>query len=185
MDPDNRGKVLWQSRLGKGGTVGGIQWGSATDGRYMYAALSDIEFHNTRINGGNDAVSEVDPTKGGGMFALRVDNGERIWQTPPPGCGTRHPCSPAQSAAVTAIPGVVFSSSLDGHLRAYSAADGKIIWDYDTAREFKTVNGVPGHGGSMDVGGPIVAGGMLFVSSGYARRSLMPGNVLVAFGVER
>jgi len=185
MDPDNRGKVLWQSRLGKGGTVGGIQWGSATDGRNMYAALSDIEFHNTRINGGNDAVSEVDPTKGGGIFALRVDNGERIWQTPPPGCGARRPCSPAQSAAVTAIPGVVFSSSLDGHLRAYSAADGKIIWDYDTAREFKTVNGVPGHGGSMDVGGPIVAGGMLFVSSGYARRSLMPGNVLVAFGVER
>jgi polyvinyl alcohol dehydrogenase (cytochrome) len=185
IDPDNRGKVLWQSRLGKGGTVGGIQWGSATDGRNMYAAISDIEFHNTRVNGGNDAVSEVDPTKGGGIFALRVDNGERIWQTPPPGCGTRRPCSPAQSAAVTAIPGVVFSSSLDGHLRAYSAADGKIIWDYDTGREFKTVNGVPGHGGAMDVGGPIVAGGMLFVSSGYARRSLMPGNVLVAFGVEK
>jgi polyvinyl alcohol dehydrogenase (cytochrome) len=185
IDPDNRGKVLWQSRLGKGGTVGGIQWGSATDGRNMYAALSDIEFRNTRIDGGNDAVSEVDPTKGGGIFALRVDNGERIWQTPPPGCGTRPQCSPAQSAAVTAIPGVVFSSSLDGHLRAYSTSDGKIIWDYDTAREFKTVNGIPGHGGAMDVGGPIVAGGMLFVSSGYARRSLTPGNVLVAFGVER
>ena len=86
---------------------------------------------------------------------------------------------------MTAIPGVVFSSSLDGHLRAYSAADGKIIWDYDTARAFETVDGVPGHGGAMDVGGPIVAGGMLFVSSGYARRNLMPGNVLVAFGVER
>jgi polyvinyl alcohol dehydrogenase (cytochrome) len=119
------------------------------------------------------------------MFALRVDNGERIWQTPPPGCGTRRQCSPAQSAAVTAIPGVVFSSSLDGHLRAYSTTDGKVIWDYDTTREFKTVNGVLGHGGAMDVGGPIVAGGMLFVSSGYARRSLAPGNVLVAFGVER
>src|SRR5262249_46664168 len=110
-----------------------------------------------------------------------VDNGERVWQTPPPGCGARRPCSPAQSAAVTAIPGIVFSSSLDGHLRAFSTADGKILWDYDTAREFETVNGGPGHGGGMDVGGPIVAGGMLFVSSGYARRSLMPGNVLVAF----
>ena len=61
------------------------------------------------------------------MFALRVDNGERIWQTPPPGCGTRRPCSPAQSAAVTAIPGVVFSTSLDGHLRAYSTAGGRIF----------------------------------------------------------
>lgn len=183
LDPDRKGQVLWQSRLGKGGTVGGIQWGSATDGRNMYAALSDIEFKNTRINGGNDAASEVDPTKGGGMFALRVDNGERIWQTPPPGCGNRRPCSPAQSAAVTGIPGVVFSSSLDGHLRAYSTVDGRIIWDYDTAREFKTVNGVPGQGGAMDVGGPIVAGGMVFALSGYARRSLMPGNVLIAFGV--
>ena len=185
LDPDRRGQILWQSRLGKGGTVGGIQWGSATDGRNMYAALSDIAFRNTRINGGNDTVSEVDSTKGGGMFALRVDNGERIWQTPPPGCGDRRPCSPAQSAAVTVIPGVVFSGALDGHLRAYSTADGKIIWDYDMVREFRTVNGIPGRGGAMDVGGPIVAGGMLFVTSGYARRSLMPGNVLVAFGVER
>jgi polyvinyl alcohol dehydrogenase (cytochrome) len=183
LDPDRKGQMLWQSRLGKGGTVGGIQWGSATDGRNMYAALSDIEFKNTRINGGNDAASAVDPTKGGGIFALRVDNGERIWQTPPPGCGSRRPCSPAQSAAVTAIPGVVFSSSLDGHLRGYSTENGKIIWDYDTAREFKTVNGVPGRGGSIDVGGPIVAGGMLFASSGYARRNLIPGNVLIAFAV--
>ena len=184
LDPDRKGQVLWQSRLGKGGTVGGIQWGSATDGRNMYAALSDIEFRNTRINGGNDAASEVDPSKGGGMFALRVDNGERIWQTPPPGCGNRRPCSPAQSAAVTLIPGVVFSSALDGHLRAYSTADGKIIWDYDTAREFKTVNGVSGHGGAIDVGGPVVAAGMLFAMSGSAQRNNMPGNVLIAFGVD-
>ena len=119
------------------------------------------------------------------MFALRVDNGERIWQTPPPGCGDRRPCSPAQSAAVTAIPGVVFSAAIDAHLRAYSTANGKIIWDYDTARDFKTVNGIPAHGGAMDVGGPIVAGGMLFVASGNAQRSGMPGNVLVAFGIER
>src|SRR5215467_5968859 len=112
-------------------------------------------------------------------FSANISKG----QTPPPGCGNRRQCSPAQSAAVTVIPGVVFSGSLDGHLRAYSAVDGKIIWDYDTAREFKTVNGVPGHGGAMDVGGPIVAGGILFASSGYARRSLMPGNVLIAFGV--
>jgi polyvinyl alcohol dehydrogenase (cytochrome) len=85
---------------------------------------------------------------------------------------------------VTAIPGVVFSGSMDAHLRAYSTADGKILWDYDTGREFKTVNGIAGHGGAMDVGGPIVAGGMLFVASGNAQRSGMAGNVLVAFGVQ-
>jgi polyvinyl alcohol dehydrogenase (cytochrome) len=119
------------------------------------------------------------------MFAFRVDNGQRIWQTPPPGCRDRRPCSPAQSAAVTAIPGAVFSGSLDGHLRAYATTNGKILWDYDTDREFKTVNGIPGHGGALDVGGPIVAGGMLFVNSGSGQRNGLPGNVLLAFAVGR
>jgi polyvinyl alcohol dehydrogenase (cytochrome) len=184
IDPDRRGQILWQARVGKGGTVGGIQWGPATDGRNVYIAHSDIDFQISLLPGSNDRTYSLDPTKGGGMFAFRVDNGERIWQTPPPGCGGRPQCSPAQSAAVTAIPGVVFSGSEDGHLRGYSTADGKIVWDYDTAHEFKTVNGVAGRGGAIDVGGPVVAGGMLFVLSGYSSRGGLPGNVLLAFGVE-
>ncbi len=182
IDPDQRGKVLWQTRIGKGGTVGGIEWGGATDGRNVYFALSDVAFEVKLLPGSNDRQYTLDPTKGGGMFALRVDNGERMWQTPPPGCGNRRPCSPAQSGAVTGIPGAVFSGSLDGHLRAYSTANGKIIWDFDTDREFQTVNGLPGHGGALDVGGPIVAGGMVFANSGSAQRSGLPGNVLLAFG---
>ena len=71
----------------------------------------------------------LDPRWGGGLFALKVAAGERVWATPNPGCGDRPGCSPAQSAAVTAIPGVVFSGSVDGHLRAYSIADGRIVWD--------------------------------------------------------
>jgi len=184
IDPDRKGQILWQSRIGEGGAVGGIEWGPATDSRNLYVALSDVRFQVSRLPGSNDRHWVLDPTKGGGMFAFRIDNGERIWQTAPPGCGDRRPCSPAQSAAVTAIPGAVFSGSLDGHMRAYSAADGRIIWDYDTAREFETVNGVPGRGGAIDVGGPIVAGGTVFVTSGSAQRSGMPGNVLIAFAVE-
>ena len=168
-----------------GGTVGGIQWGPATDGRNIYIALSDVDFQVALLPNSNDRTYQLDPIKGGGMFAFRVDNGERIWQTPPPGCGERRPCSPAQSAAVTAIPGVVFSGSMDGHMRAYSTANGKIVWDYDTAHEFKTVNGIPGKGGAIDVGGPIVADGMLFMASGSAQRGALPGNVLVAFAVGR
>jgi polyvinyl alcohol dehydrogenase (cytochrome) len=83
---------------------------------------------------------------------------------------------------VTAIKGAVFSGSIDGHLRAYSAADGKIIWDFGTARSFDAVNGVPAKGGSLDVGGPVIAGGMMFVVSGYPGFGAMPGNVLLAFG---
>ena len=183
VDPDRRGQTLWQSRIGEGGTVGGIEWGSATDGRNLYVALSDIRFQVERKPNSNDRTYQLDPDKGGGLFAFRIDNGERMWQTPPPGCGGRPQCSPAQSAAITAIPGVVWSGAEDGHLRAYSTANGKIIWDYDTAREYQTVNGVAGHGGAIDVAGPVVAGSMLFAVSGYPARGGLPGNVLLAFEV--
>jgi polyvinyl alcohol dehydrogenase (cytochrome) len=85
---------------------------------------------------------------------------------------------------VTAIPGVVFSGSDDGHLRAYASEDGRILWDFDTAREYKTANGVPGKGGSLDGAGPVLVGGMLFVNSGYARNGAIAGNVLLAFAPE-
>ena len=185
VDPDRRGQIVWQSRIGEGGTVGGIEWGSASDGRNVYVALSDIRFAVQTKPGSNDRSYDLDPAKGGGIFAFRVDNGERMWQTAPPGCGERRPCSPAQSAALTAIPGVVWSGAEDGHLRGYSTVDGKIIWDYDTAQEYKTVNGVPGRGGAIDVAGPVVGGGMLFTLSGYPARGGLPGNVLLAFEVER
>ena len=70
----------------------------------------------------------LDPTTGGGLSALRVVDGTRAWYAEPPPCGPTPNCSPAQSAALTAIPGVLFSGSMDGHLRAYSARDGKVIW---------------------------------------------------------
>jgi polyvinyl alcohol dehydrogenase (cytochrome) len=85
---------------------------------------------------------------------------------------------------VTATPGVVWSGSEDGHLRGYSTSGGKIIWDYDTAHDYRTVNGLPGKGGAIDVAGPVVAGGMLFTVSGYPARGGMPGNVLLAFGLK-
>ena len=86
---------------------------------------------------------------------------------------------------VTVIPGVAFSGSMDGHLRAYDAADGKIIWDYNTMIEYETVNGVKAKGGSLGGGsGPVIAGGMLFLNSGYGALAGIPGNVLLAFSKE-
>ena len=87
-----------------------------------------------------------------------------------------------QEGPLAAIPGIVFSGGWDGVLRALSAADGKVVWQFDTAREFQTVNGVSARGGSMGAAGPAVAGGMLFVPSGYVGvRNGMPGNVVLAF----
>jgi polyvinyl alcohol dehydrogenase (cytochrome) len=174
VDPDAEGKLIWHARAGVGGLLGGVQWGPATDGTNVYVAVSDLAFEGRG----------PDPTKGGGISAYRLTDGKLLWKTPPPGCGDRRPCSPAQSQAVTAIPGAVFSGSIDGHLRAYATADGKIIWDFDTARDFDTVNKVAAHGGSLDVGGPIVAGGMVFVVSGYPGFGAMPGNVLLAFAAK-
>ena len=74
----------------------------------------------------------------------------------------------------------MFSGSLDGHLRAYAADDGRVLWDVDTVREYKGVNGVTGRGGSLDGPGPVVVGGMVFVNSGYSRFGGMAGNVLLA-----
>jgi polyvinyl alcohol dehydrogenase (cytochrome) len=174
VDPDARGKLSWHARVGAGGLLGGVQWGPATDGTDVYVAVSDLAFQGRG----------PDPTKGGGIAAYGLANGQQIWRTAPPGCGDRRPCSPAQSQAVTAIPGAVFSGSIDGHLRAYADSNGKIIWDFDTARDFDTVNKVPARGGSLDVGGPIVAGGMVFVVSGYPGFGAMPGNVLLAFAAK-
>jgi polyvinyl alcohol dehydrogenase (cytochrome) len=90
----------------------------------------------------------------------------------------------AQSAAATAIPGVVFSGDTAGTMRAYDARDGRIIWEYQTAKDYDTVNGVPARGGSINGPGPVVVDGMLFMNSGYAYLGLgQPGNVLLAFSV--
>ena len=168
LDPDRRGEILWQTTIGKGGALGGIQWGMAADQDNVYAPLSDIL-----------------PGPGGGLFALNIATGAKVWSVAPyePACKGTRGCSPAQLAPATLIPGVVFSGSMDGHLRAHSTKDGKLLWDLDTVRDFETVNGVKAHGGSMNVAGATIADGMLFVDSGYNVLIGMPGNVLLALSV--
>jgi len=175
IDPDADGRVIWQTRVGQGGLLGGSQWGSAADNQHVYVAVSDAVLHSAH------GVA-LDPKKGGGLYELDLQSGRILWSAKPPVCpATQALCSPAQSAAVTAIPGAVFSGSLDGHMRAYSTTGGRVIWDFNTAREFPTVNGKPAHGGSIDATGVAVAGGFIFVNSGYSEFAGMPGNVLLAF----
>ena len=164
LDPDQQGKIVWQQGIGKGSS--GAVWGPAIDpDNHMYAALA----------GGRD---------GGGLVALDLRNGEKLWSVPAVPCGEKKQCSQVQDAALTEIPGVVFSGSIDGHLRAYSTKDGSILWDYDTAHEFTAVNSVASKGGSISDGGPAIVGGMLFINSGYSHHSgIMPGNVLLAFSL--
>ncbi|HEV3060866.1 MAG TPA: PQQ-binding-like beta-propeller repeat protein [Vicinamibacterales bacterium] len=168
LDPDNEGKVLWQYRAGKGSALGGIEWGSAADDVNAYVPVSDVL---------------APPNEAGGLHAVKLATGERVWHTPAPklDCTQGRGCTGAQSAPASVIPGVVFSGSVDGHLRAYSTTDGAILWDFNTAQPFDTVNHVPAKGGSIDAAGPAIADGLVVTNSGYSLWRGLPGNVLLAF----
>jgi polyvinyl alcohol dehydrogenase (cytochrome) len=170
LDPDRRGRQVWRYRAGGGSGLGGIQWGIAVGEDRVYVPVADI----------------YNPEPGG-LHAIDLATGERAWHAPPepPACGKLgRACSGAQFSAVTAIRGAVFSPSNDGALRAYAARDGAVIWRADTNRTFRTVNGVRARGGSMNGPAPVVAGGMLYIGSGYGAFGLRPGNVLLAFGLD-
>lgn len=172
LDPDDDGKILWQAGVGRGGAAGGIHWGMAVDAtkERVYVAISDRD-HPVRYGPGRP-----------GLYALELRTGETIWRAPAQDvCDGRPGCDPGLSAPVTALSGVVFAGALDGHLRAYAADSGAVVWDYDTAREFSGLTGASGRGGSIDAVGPVVAAGMVYVNSGYALFRQMPGNVLLAF----
>jgi polyvinyl alcohol dehydrogenase (cytochrome) len=173
LDPDHEGKIVWEARVGQGSPLGGVEWGPAADEQVAYVAVSD--------------VVAPKPQEAGGLFALKLATGEKVWTAAPkPECidPAKRGCTGAQSAAITVIPGVVFSGGIDGHLRAYSTADGSVLWDVNTIREYETVNGVPGKGGSLDAPGPTVVNGIVYVSSGYGLFRGIPGNVLLAFSVD-
>jgi len=177
LDPDN-GKLLWQKRIGKGGMLGGVHWGMATDGELVYAANSD---HPYALDLRDSSVNAAP-----GVFGLKIQTGEIVWKTAPAPCdtATRKVCLPANSAAPLVIPGVVFAGDINGFVRAYSTIDGSVLWQFDTVREYDGVNGIKGNGGTIDGPSPLAADGMLFVNSGYGAFGQMPGNVLLAFTVK-
>jgi polyvinyl alcohol dehydrogenase (cytochrome) len=179
LDPDHGGEVLWQTKVAQGapqgGTgqpgagqpaaaTGGIAWGFAADYKNVYVGL---------------AGWLAEPGSGGGsLTALDMKTGIARWHTasPAPACtGNDGNCSHAQSQAVTVVPGGAFSGSLDGHLRAYSTIDGKVLWDFDTAQPLHTLNGVAAAGGPLDHGGATVVNGMLYVNSGNALLAFSAG----------
>lgn len=167
------GEMVWKMRAGDGGILGGIEWGFATDGTSAFVSLSN--------------AFEKKPGEAGGLVSVNLADGKARWTAPPSAdtCAGRAGCNTGQPAAVSAMPGVIFSGALDGHLRAYDSSTGKVIWDVDTARTYDTtVNGVAAKGGGMNGPGATVAGGMVFVNSGYGSIGFMAGNAVLAFSVE-
>jgi polyvinyl alcohol dehydrogenase (cytochrome) len=180
LDPDQDGKVLWVNRVSRGSALGGIHWGMASDGARAYAPIADLPWAVTK---------EILPRQQSqpGVVALDTLTGEILWRDQAPGIACRGDdptCLRANSGAPTAIEGAVFSGSIDGHIRAYAADTGKVLWEFATDREFDAVNGVPAHGGSVDGPGPVIADGQVFVLSGYTTNIFNPGNVIIAFGIQ-
>jgi polyvinyl alcohol dehydrogenase (cytochrome) len=159
LDPDKNGAVVWHVNVAPSGSsrLGGIVCGGAADEKAAYYGLS-----------------------AGAMVAVQLATGERLWLTRLAPDGKRV----SNAAATTEIPGVVFVGGTDGKIHALSTADGKIVWEYETAHEFDTVNKVPAHGGGIGSAGAAVAGGMMFIGSGYGITGNNSGNVLLAFSAE-
>jgi polyvinyl alcohol dehydrogenase (cytochrome) len=170
LDPDKKGAVVWQYRAGDGSALGGMEFGSTADRDNAYFPVAD----------GNGPHA-------GEIHAVSLTTGERTWMSPPQPvtCGQRgRGCTPAILAAATSIPGAVIVGANDGGVRAYSTRDGALLWEFDTNREFTTVNGVAARGASISGAGATVADGMVFINSGYGALGGRPGNVLLAFAVE-
>lgn len=164
MDPDNKGEILWQKSVGRGGLIGGIHWGMAADNEYLYAPVADTNV---------DWVRNVPGAPRPGLSKLRLSDGEIVWFTSTQeNCmdadgKMKTDCRPGLSAAVTGIPGAILAPALDGYLRAYDIDSGREIWHFDSTQSVTGANGVKGHGGTLDASGVVVTHGMMFFNSGY------------------
>ncbi len=179
IDAQTGQKKLWEVDVARGSIQGGIHFGMAADGTVVYAPVNDM---NDTRNG-----EWLDPEKARpGMTAIDAETGQILWSHLQDNvCGEdRKTCDPGISAPVTAIPGAVVAGHLDGFLRIYDKETGSVLWEYDTARSFETVNGVEAFGGSMSGAGPTVAQGHLISNSGYGLYFHEPGNALLVYSVD-
>ena len=176
LDPDQEGKILWQTRIGKGGPLGGIEWGSAADQDHVYVANSDVRFHGYEVLNSNE---------GGGLFALDLATGKISYAGAAGSMWRPQPVQPCTLSSDDPHSRCRFLGRGERHLRAYATDDARLLWEVDTARDYTTVNGVLAHGGAMDGPGPTIVNGMLYVNSGYAQWGGLPGNVLLAFEVSK
>ncbi len=191
LDPDT-GALQWQRKLGRGGTLGGVHWGMASDGTRLYVGINDVQLAKgstpTLIN--RLLVKPSDPPPGEtrpGVYALDLDGGAVLWEQHPTHLheGVAQPSH--YSAALSVTNDVVFAASLDGVVKAFRSGDGAELWSYDTAGDYVDVEGKPGNGGTIDSVGAIVAGGDVLVNSGYdsfgkaGPAQAGPGNMLLIF----
>lgn len=202
LDPDppgDEGKVIWQRRISSGTSNGGIHWGMGLSGTTVIVPVADPE------------RDRPDYKPAPGLYALDIRDGTMRWQHPVKrGCDfpekhrplvglaqvragggqpleEQYRCSfyYGLSAAATVTPELVFSGGLDGRIRALDISDGDLLWQKETAVGITASNGIQGHGGAIDVGGQVLAGRWLYVLSGYSMFGQLPGNLILAYEIDK
>jgi polyvinyl alcohol dehydrogenase (cytochrome) len=182
FEPDT-GKVVWRTPLGTGGALGGIHWGIAYDADTVYAPITNV---GRPIPGEWDGDPNIKP----GLYALDAKTGKIKWQfNPEPPAGTPAPPAGGRggwrgnvfSTAPTLVDGTVVTAALNGALYVNDAKTGKLLWSYETAKEYDGINGVKGKGGAIDSNSITAMNGLLLVNSGYGMFGQAGGNMLLAF----
>ena len=174
LNPET-GALVWNQRVGEGTALGGNHWGIATDSERAFMTINDP--------GGMNGNSRP------GLFSYFVGTGEPSWfYEAQPECNDRRSerlrrCESLYgfSATPLSVDGAVITGGLDGRLFVFNSSSGELIFQYDTVKDYETVNGVEGYGGSIDSHSIAAGSGMVFVGSGYGQFRQVPGNVLLAF----
>lgn len=144
FNPDN-GDVLWSTFVGPAGTgtLGGIEWGTATDGKRIYAEVADSGHVNYTLIPSGDTIDY------GSWSALDAATVKILWQTADPAPGSE------DFGAVSVANGVVYAGSQGspGYMYGLDAQTGKILWSFAS-------------GGSV-IDGPSIVNGFVYWGSGY------------------
>src|SRR5262249_13103932 len=146
LDPDT-GNVLWSKQVGPGSSLGGIEWGSASDGKRIYVAISNLYAISYGPNNAWNA---------GSWAALDPDTGAILWQVPDPNGAAS---GGIDIGPMTVVNGVVYAGSMGidptrPTMFALDATNGNTLWNYPP-------------GVSVNAGATIV-NGTVYWGSGYS-----------------
>jgi len=152
------GNIVWATSVGPGSTLGGIEWGSATDGSRIYVQITNADHQTYTLANGGPTIDW------GSWAALDAQTGRIVWQVADPTPGAIDPGS------LSVANGVVYTDSFSGYVYALNAATGDFLWSFNT-------------GGSV-IDGPSIVKGFLFWGSGYSHIAPgTPNNKVYAFAI--
>ena len=173
IDPD-KGKTIWKKRIGKGGEHGGVHWSLSSDGKKIFVPVGDIGNHPKAIGDSRSGVYAYDPFSGDELWSYDavINCIDETFE-----------CYSGFSAAISSTNDVVFAGNLNGILYAISTKNGEPVWEFNTRKEFQSINLIPANGGTIDATGPVISEKMIYINSGYGGYGKLPGNALIAFEI--